>query len=85
MGKRVETQDLPLLERLQRQLGCMYLSDLRTQDLKALQDEIRQISPGEYSLREWADAARYLTWHKEAFTDSGQAREFILQCRKRDF
>ena len=50
-----------LLETLQQRLGCLYLSDLHTDNfrLQALQEAL-SIPPEDYPLEQWQEAFRYL-------------------------
>ena len=50
-----------LLEILAFRSGCTYLSDLHQPEfLPAIQRALYRISPGQFSLREWQDAAAYI-------------------------
>ena len=50
-----------LLETLWRQVGCLYLSDLRTEPYNRLARLAAQtLRAGDFAVQEWNDAAEYL-------------------------
>lgn len=58
---RNTTASEPLLERVRREIGCPWLSDLRLRTEPArLLEILRRIPAGDYSYREWMDALEYL-------------------------
>ena len=63
-----------LLNLLSLQCGCMYLSNLKQpQMLLLIQHKVRNIKAEDYSLREWADAAQYLSRQDCKFDSCEQA------------
>ena len=53
-----------LLDSLSIQMGCMYLSDLRSlspEQRRSLAQKLEQLTPREADVREWNDALNYLT------------------------
>ena len=51
-----------LLDDMWKKTGCLYLSDLKQPAWRAVCcSVIREIQEEEYTLREWSDAARYLS------------------------
>lgn len=84
MGK-TETDGIGLLELISSKAGCMYLSDLRQPGLLSIiRSVVRDISPEQYSLWEWNDAAVYITGEKVFFRNQKQAAVF-LQSYKNKF
>lgn len=67
-----------LLEFLQLQAGCMYLSDLHTPShFPRIQRALRKITPDHYALREWNDAVWYITGQPCRFVSPRDAAEYL--------
>lgn len=67
-----------LLEILAFRSGCTYLSDLHQPEfLPAIQRALYRISPGQFSLREWQDAAAYITGEQRSFENTEQAADYL--------
>ena len=72
-------EHLELLEYLSLQAGCMYLSDLHQPWYRfSIQHALRGLSPEWFSLKEWNDAAAYITQRDRSFETEEQARQFLL-------
>lgn len=70
---------LGLLESLQVQVGCMYLSDLHTpSNLPLVQRALRKIKPDSYGLREWNDAVCYITGQDTNFDSQRDAAKYLM-------
>ena len=78
--KETKDADCGLLEFLARETGCVYLSDLRQPArLAAVRKAVRGLSPGQFSLWEWNDAAAYIT---EKACDFKTVREAAVDIRR---
>ena len=69
-----------ILEQLAERSGCQYLSDLpqpgrREQIRRSLSD----LRPDQFPLREWNDAASYITRVPCAYATPEEAREALLR------
>ena len=72
-----------LLETLADKIGCMYLSDLRQiSNLAKIQKELKEIPHEKFPLREWNDAAEYITGKEDCFSASIEAKEYLLAYKK---
>lgn len=72
-------EHLGLLEYLSLQAGCMYLSDLPQPKYQfCIQHALRGLSPEWFSLKEWNDAAAYITRQDRSFETEEQAWQFLL-------
>lgn len=72
---------LKLLECLSLQVGCLYLSDLHKPRCRfSIHHALRGLSPGWFSLKEWNDAAAYITRQNRSFETAELARQFLLDC-----
>lgn len=70
---------LGLLEFLQVQVGCMYLSDLHTpSNLPLVQRALRKIAPDSYGLKEWNDAVCYITGQDSDFDKQRDAARYLI-------
>lgn len=70
----------PLLDRLAKQLGCLYLSDLKYLDPAKQADLVRALNAtptGAASLQQWNDALSYLTSQPGAGSRA-EARDRLL-------
>ena len=78
-------KNIELIELLEEQAGCTYLSDLRLEDYRCrLEGCLQKMDIERYGEEEWAEAANYLTGTpKEEIATKVQARRLILEkCRK---
>lgn len=67
-----------LLEVLQYQTGCMYLSDLHIPDrMPLILHALRKINPESYHLREWTDAVCYITGQNVRFERISDAVRYL--------
>ncbi len=74
-----EDETLGLLEYLSLRAGCLYLSDLpHPKYWFSIQHALRGLSPEWFSLKEWNDAAEYITRQNRSFETEEQARQFLL-------
>lgn len=70
-----------LLETLQFQIGCVYLSDLHIpSNLPLIRCALRKIDPDSYCLREWNDAVCYITGKKSNFQNPREAAKYLMEC-----
>lgn len=70
---------LGLLESIQVQVGCMYLSDLHIpSNLPLVQRALRKIEPDSYPLREWNDAVCYITGQELHFENQRDAAKYLM-------
>lgn len=68
-----------LLDTLQRNAGCAYISDLHNADNAGkVRQAVISIAADEYSLQTWNDAIRYITITEETFGNANQAREYLI-------
>lgn len=68
-----------LLNDVAAELGCICLSDLRSDQLReSTMKEIEKIDPDEYDLLEWNDAVDYLTGNTMAFKSASEAKNCIV-------
>lgn len=78
------TMNEGLLDRIANTLNCTFLSDLRKPSLSAsICSTISHIAPDCYSLREWKDAAEYITLSSRDFSSSEEAREYLMNYTAR--
>ena len=71
-----------LLDRIARQMDCLYLSDLRNPAyIPAIHNTIALIQANEYALSEWNDAVQYITTKPLTFSTSYEARNFLLEYK----
>ena len=76
-------QDLELLEKLSQELGCLYLSDLRSPlRVVALERAAANLNAAAYSLQEWADAVHYLTGQNKKFQTPQEAKNYLCNALK---
>ena len=70
-----------LLETLQQRLGCLYLSDLHTDNfrLQALQEAL-SIPPEDYPLEQWQETFRYLVGGVPSMATAEELRALLAQC-----
>ena len=72
-----------LLEILADKMGCSYLSDLRQEcNLPKIQKELKEICQERFTLREWNDAASYITGNECSFSAPAEARKYLLTYKK---
>lgn len=72
-----------LLESLQVQVGCMYLSDLHvSSNLPLVQSALRKIEPDSYGLREWNDAVCYITGQELYFESQRDAAKYLMSWNR---
>ena len=69
-----------LLEELAGQLGYVYLSDLHRTGSWELRNCLRDVPAEAYSLREWNDAAQYLTGDKINASARTEAKRLLLEA-----
>lgn len=72
-------EEKDLLERLAKQMGCCYISDLKNLDSAGkgkLAQELLHISADAYSLRQWNNALEYLV--KQPIQDTAEAAYALL-------
>lgn len=69
-----------LLDELAGQLGYIYLSDLHRAERRELRRCLRAVRPEAYSLREWNDAAQYLTGDKINASARTEAKRLLLEA-----
>jgi len=72
--------NVSLLENLAGRLEMGCLSDLRYMDQSRLAVCLEAFPPESYSLWEWTDAVRYLTWAERRFSSRSEARMFLLRA-----
>ncbi len=78
MMHRNESQ-FGLLEYLSFQAGCMYLSDLHQPMYRLyIRHALRGLSAELFSLKDWNDAAVYITGQDRSFDTKEQAQQFLL-------
>lgn len=69
-----------LLNDLKKYIGCPYLSDLYADEYRALAIRRTADLPAEaYPLKQWVDAAIYLTGRREPFERVEQVKAFFAQ------
>ena len=70
-----------LLETLQQRLGCLYLSDLHTDDFRpwALREALR-VPPEDYPLEQWQETFRYLVGGVPSMATAEELRALLAQC-----
>ena len=67
-----------LLEILQREVGCMYISDLHAPyNLPRIHCALKKFEPGRYDIREWNDVFYYITGQAENFSEQRRAAEHL--------
>lgn len=78
--------EIDLLEYIASKLSCEFISDLRVcqdwMEMSALSRCVSQIDASACSLREWADAAQYITGADIRFYDREAAKDYILRYSK---
>lgn len=75
----MKTTTLGLLEFLAANTGCMYLSDLTQTHMQiGIGHILRSLDASAFSLREWNDAAAYLTRRPCFFETAEQAKQYLL-------
>lgn len=73
-----------LLEFLQKQVGCIYVSDLHIpSNLPLIKSALRKIEPDIYGLREWDDAVCYLTGQDSNFENQRDAAKYLMKWNGR--
>ena len=81
----MRTDSMDLLEFLAAKAGCIYLSDLRQPYLfSSVYHTLKRLDAEAFSLREWNDAATYLTQKPCSFESPEQARQYLLNGGKDD-
>ena len=71
-----------LLDRIAHTLNCSYLSDLRDPALIAsICSAISLIAAESYPLRDWKDAAEYITSSAKDFSSSEEARSYLMNYK----
>ena len=74
-----------LLEIIQREMGCAYLSDLRgTTDRVGTANIIKTLDATQFSTHEWMDAAGYITGVCFEPADPFEIRERLLEILQQD-
>ena len=70
-----------LLETLQQRLGCLYLSDLHTDQFRrrAIQEAL-EVPPDAYPPDQWREAAHYLLGWTPPSDSVAELREMLAQC-----
>ncbi|MFR9310059.1 hypothetical protein [Hydrogeniiclostridium mannosilyticum] len=77
---RKNSVTLDLLEFLTYQSGCDFLSDLHDPENSSfVYKAIYRIEPEQFSLKEWNEAARYITGRNVAFCSRREAYRFLLK------
>jgi hypothetical protein len=75
----MRTNTLGLLEFLAANAGCMYLSDLTQTHMQiGISHILRSLDASAFSLREWNDAAAYLTRRPCSFETAELAKQYLL-------
>lgn len=75
----LKSSPIGLLESIQVQVGCMYLSDLHIPyNLPLVQSALRKIEPDSYPLREWNDAVCYITGQELHFESQRDAAKYLM-------
>lgn len=70
-----------LLDILAEKAGCMYLSDLRQPHVNSiLIHSLREIDSSAFGLREWNEAAEYLTGKNCSFESREEVKKYILDA-----
>ena len=71
---------LTLLETIQQRLGCLYLSDLHTDNfrLQAVREAL-SIPPEAYPPEQWQETVRYLLGRIPPSATVGELRELLAQ------
>lgn len=68
-----------LLDFLAEESGCAYLSELRegtkNKDIKEI---LVHVHADRFSMKDWQDAAEYLTAEKQQFEDAKKAKAYLL-------
>ena len=79
---RLKTRDQEghkLLDDLWKDIGCMYLSDLKNKEFSLMiKLYLNKIKLNKYSLADWNDTINYLTDKDINFTSFDEVRRFIL-------
>lgn len=71
-----------LLDYLQLQTGCTYLTDLHNRkNLLFVQSAVRRMGSSLFPLAEWNDAVRYITGEDVEFLTCEEAAQYILSKR----
>ena len=79
-------EHLGLLEYLSLQVGCMYLSDLPQLKYRfCIQHALRGLSPECFGLKEWNDAAAYITRQDCSFKTADEAWQFLLDSTSLEY
>lgn len=69
-----------LLSRLARESGIVFLSDLHNAEyVERICDILKSLSPGEYTLGEWEEAAEYVLGHKPQRFETEEAAYLFLK------
>lgn len=75
---KMEMRDLDLIDALYERVGCDYISSLRNpRNYPAIALVISRMEPEDYPLRQWQDAAHYISGQNEIFHSSSEARAFL--------
>ena len=72
---------MSLLNTLSKQMGCVYLSDLRFLDTlqhRRLVEILKYISVEDFELREWNDALYYFTGINQPKPDAEQSKAALI-------
>ena len=73
-----------LLERLARETGCVYLSDLHKQDVQAkLLAALSKVAADSYPLDEWNEALVYVAGLREPYPGCEQAYQALVAYAER--
>lgn len=69
---------MDLLEYLQSEIGCTYISDMRTAEANLLaKQRIKKIAFDKYTLAQLSDAAKYLYGYEKTFKSVEEAKAFF--------
>lgn len=73
-----------LLEKIADELQCVCISDLKAEKLRsAIYWQLQNISPDDYSLEQWQEAADYLLEDEVAYEDSAEAQVALLSWSRK--
>lgn len=79
MEEKRNLQKEGMLERLARENGCVYLSDLRSSIImKRCMGNVKEIEIMEYSTETWRDAADYITGKRSENETAEEAKSRLL-------
>ena len=69
-----------ILDYLKEEAGCTYISDLyQISFLPSIKKVVEQIDPDTFTLRQWNDAAGYISQKKLEFHTVQEVRGYLLE------